>query len=400
MTFNGIVLMVICLSVAGSGFRSLRVEAGGLLVHPYLVIAGTLFPLVFLSRAAALPMRLVAAMGGFAAIYYLSTFAGGVSLGEGVKVCAAVATILTAAMLVRSWHDFFAGVLGLCLAMGFLGLHGLEVDQNPGGAEAIEVANRNAYSLFALPAILLGVFVLLRAQCESLLVKALICISVTTSAVAIAVNLNRSGWLGLVLIASMMLRMRSWRAKFWLAAVTALATVAVAQLADFDLLEERVERTIDNTNHDDFRVVLFLHAIDIGLENPLLGISPQMLQMELARRCGMEEGYLDAHNVFAHVVGGSGLICLALLISVGWLLWRRPILPGPPAALADQFTARGLLRMMLVLWCVRGMFTHEILYSPGFCFGLGMCLGLLSSVTPQLRLFRQRHIDVRHAELE
>jgi hypothetical protein len=31
---------------------------------------------------------------------------------------------------------------------------------------------------------------------------------------------------------------------------------------------------------------------------------------------------------------------------------------------------------MLVSWIVRGMFTAEVLYSPAFSMGLGLCIGL------------------------
>ena len=32
--------------------------------------------------------------------------------------------------------------------------------------------------------------------------------------------------------------------------------------------------------------------------------------------------------------------------------------------------------MMLILWGVRGTFSQEILYNPGFCVGLGLAIGL------------------------
>ena len=55
-------------------------------------------------------------------------------------------------------------------------------------------------------------------------------------------------------------------------------------------------------------------------------------------------------------------------------------MPPPPnkadLALAFEFTrAQRLLRMMVILWMIRGMFTSAILYNPGFSMGLGLAIG-------------------------
>jgi hypothetical protein len=43
---------------------------------------------------------------------------------------------------------------------------------------------------------------------------------------------------------------------------------------------------------------------------------------------------------------------------------------------AGFYDARNLLRLMLMLWALRGLFTREILYNPGFCMGIGLAIGL------------------------
>ena len=43
---------------------------------------------------------------------------------------------------------------------------------------------------------------------------------------------------------------------------------------------------------------------------------------------------------------------------------------------APFFDARNLLRMMMLLWSLRGLFTREILYNPGFCIAIGLAIGL------------------------
>jgi hypothetical protein len=117
----------------------------------------------------------------------------------------------------------------------------------------------------------------------------------------------------------------------------------------------------------------------IGLEHPVLGVSPQVLPIRLAQRLYPDfasgEG-IQTHNVFAHIIGGCGFIAMAVLLYAAWALffWRPRYRGGPESA--DFYDARSLLRMMLILWGVRGMFSQEILFNPGFCMGLGLAIGL------------------------
>ena len=55
-------------------------------------------------------------MGG-AGIPSAAVVAGGVAVGDGLKLAASVVTILTVAMLVRTWADFTAGVAGMAVAV-------------------------------------------------------------------------------------------------------------------------------------------------------------------------------------------------------------------------------------------------------------------------------------------
>ena len=69
-----------------------------------------------------------------------------------------------------------------------------------------------------------------------------------------------------------------------------------------------VEKTLAGNQSDTLRTKLVTTAIEIGIDYPLLGVSPERLPYELkspstARRRG-------PHNVIGHLAGGSGLICL------------------------------------------------------------------------------------------
>ena len=81
--------------------------------------------------------------------------------------------------------------------------------------------------------------------------------------------------------------------------------------------------------------------------------------------------------MFAHLIGGTGFPCTLALFATAAALWfwRPKIRPGTQLG-ASFYDARNLLRMTLVLWAVRGLFTREILYNPGFCIAVGLAIGL------------------------
>jgi len=387
---NAFMLFVVGLSLAGSGFSMLRFQFMGLSVHPYLVVVGAFFPILAVTRLHFIPSQLLMEMFGFAALYFATTIPGGVSAGEGIKMFTGVATIITMAMLVRSWKDFTAGTLGMCIGIGVLAIRGLESDTagTAMGVEAMDATNRNAYSLYALPVLLLGTYVIIRGKPDTIITKVLIGGSILVSALAIILSLNRSGWLGLGIIALMMMREKSLKAAFVLAIIGGIVGALILTLYSSDAVETRMRGTQTSKSSDSLRWSLFVSGMQIGFENPLIGVSPQELPFELARRLGSPEAYVSPHNMYAHVAGGSGLVALALLLHIGYVLaTRRPSRPLHPAALISFKDGRKIMRLLLVLWFIRAMFTNEIIYSPGFCMAIGLALGLeLSSESISFRM--------------
>jgi hypothetical protein len=155
--------------------------------------------------------------------------------------------------------------------------------------------------------------------------------------------------------------------------------LAVDHFADKKLMQLRYEETLSGRTADHLRVQLFMGALEIGMEYPILGVTPQQVMFVLADKI-MYKNAIDAHNVFGYIIAGCGLIIFAIFMYIGWLLWRRPptekkeglsrilIFSGSP-----HFR---LLRMMLILYFVRGNFSREVLYVPGFCIGMGLIIGL------------------------
>jgi len=402
LTLNGILTFIIGASLVAAGFNAGRFEFGGLKVHPYLLVVAVIFVPLVATRLRLFPIRLVLALSAFAAFYFASTFVGGIGLGEGLKAAAAVATILTMAMLVRSRQDFIAGALGMTLAIGSLAVRGLRTDIS-GGLEAIESANRNAYSLYALPCVLLSGFILLRVKNLDLTIRGMLWIGTLAVMLGIALNLNRSGWLGLALIGTLLVYERSFKAALVFAVFGAVMGVAVSFFFDVTHVQERLAATKQGLSSDDLRWQLIVYSIEIGLENPLFGVSPHGLGLELASRFGAPGALIETHNVYAHVFAASGVICMFLMFHCGYLMWtHRSPRPLPPKR-AERFReARRLLRYMLTIWLLRGFFTHEILYSPAFCMGIGLCMGLctLPLSGPLLKPRRaEGRRDYRSAEL-
>ena len=108
-----------------------------------------------------------------------------------------IAVIITVALLVASRADFVLGSLGLCVAIGGLAFKGLEEEQ----VNVIEVANKNSYSMYALPAVLLALYIAMRTDWKRVsfrkLATPIMLLASIISSVAITSGGNRSGWLGL-----------------------------------------------------------------------------------------------------------------------------------------------------------------------------------------------------------
>ena len=382
MTFNGLVLFVTCLLVVGSGFLNLRPEIMGLALHPYLVPVAIALPLVVLARITMFPIRVLVSLLVFTSMYCFSVLSGtGLPMGEIFKLASGVLTIVVCALLVRRRGDFVAGALGLTIAIGILAARGLQ-ESPGGGVDPMEGANKNSYSMFALPAILMAGFISTRMQSVPAVVKGLLVAGTLPALAAIFMSSNRSGYLGAALIGLMLFWDRRGRGMFVVAAVAGAIMLWMSNYGDTTVFDERMKQTVEGTQSDDLRVAIAVSCTWIALENPIIGVSPSELPREIGRRTNVEHlhhiNYLDSHNVFAHVAAGSGLICLAALLAVGVTMWTLRSADGRKLTKedGDARVALTLVRMMVVLWAVRGMFTREVLYNPSCTIGLGLCLGL------------------------
>ena len=163
LTISGIALFIIGASIVLSGFRFSRLPVFNLKIQPYLIPVAAALPFV-LPRLPKFPMKVLAGLSIFWTLYATSLIGPSVQrispFEDAVKLGLSIAVIVTVALLVNSRADFVAGSLGLCLAIGVLAVRGLEEEQE----NIIEVANKNSYSLYALPAVLLAIYISLRVD--------------------------------------------------------------------------------------------------------------------------------------------------------------------------------------------------------------------------------------------
>lgn len=373
---RGLALAAVLATIGLSAFRGARLELGPLLVHPYLVPMFVLFAMAAMSQLRRFPRDVLLASVIFVALYAISALPSSGLVGELLKVVASFVTAITCALCLRGPRDFWAATLGLNVAATIMTIKGFAAGlvaysgYNPLG----EIGNKNAFSLYALPPVLLGGYVILDRRAPRWLRIALL-VNACLIAFEIFSGANRSGWLGLLLIAiALAVRGQRVRGTVAMAAIGGLVYVLLTQFGSTEVMDYRIKQTQQGYSSDVRREALFEASLRIGLDNPLLGVSPQRLPEELARATRSLEPAIDPHNVFGHVIGGCGLLAAASFLWLGFVAWRRPrpgAPPGSPARFASQ-----LLQIQIVLFIVRGMFSREILYSPTFAAGFGLCIGL------------------------
>ena len=366
-------LVVVALATAASGFEDARLDVGDLLVHPYLLPIALAFPFVFISDAKRLPRTILNWSILAGTIYAVALFNDPDAISEFAKVSASAVTIITVALVARDERALTLGTLGLALGVAFLSLRGMsEVESEAVGAMMLDVGNKNAFSLYALPALLLAGHVWLSGRTRGLM-RVTLMATILVTVVGIFSTGNRSGWLGTIMVGFLLMgRGKSARTLGTLAVVGSLAYIGLTSLSSTAAFERKWEQTVEGNESDGKRLELFLGSMEVALENPVLGAGPEGLAMELARKVDAPARKVDSHNVIAYIAGALGIPLLLTFGALGISLWVR-VRQNLSVSARE---AHGLLRQMILLWLMRGLFTREVLYTPTFCVGFGLILGL------------------------
>lgn len=394
----GLLAFVTGLSVGLSGVRQARFEVMGLYVQPYLLFVVAALPYLLVTRLQRIPGRILGCLLVFWAIFVVANFGTPIFLKESIKLTMSVAAIVACALMIERRADFVAGVFGLALAMAATGFRGLGVDDATSEAtiEALGgIGNKNAYSIYAIPTLLLAGFVVLKMSAGMGLraIKLVLIGSIMVMLLTIFSSGNRSGYLGAALVGVALF----WNRKvIGLLLVTILAAGVSYWLVHTGGVQRLTEKwhdtftSPDATNvarSDDIRRTLIINCIKLGMANPVLGMTPYEAQFEIVRGTKVEEyGAADPHNVFAYITAGCGFVCLAMMIGFGVTMSRwsgpdRPLLRANP----DGRAMLWLLRWLAISWAVRGLFATDVLYIPSVCLGFGWAMGLASTEVRRMK---------------
>ena len=256
----------------------------------------------------------------FFVLYSLSNVSGGMkALSEIAKIATSGVAIIGTALLIRSRGDFVAGVLGLGIASGAMGLYGMRSTFNSAaGVEALDVGNKNAFSLFALPAVLLCGYLFFEMPVKSKplrMVLKTVCVGAIGACVlSIFLSGNRSGYVGCVVIGAMLLREKKLYGLLLVGMMAAGLVYLMMSLQKTGVFQERWDQTFVKKNEsDELRGSILLACLRIGLENPVTGVSANKLPLAIgsivgAKYAGMQN--IESHNVFAHTWAGPACFVL------------------------------------------------------------------------------------------
>lgn len=381
LSFTGFLLFLIIMLIPLSAFDWGRVPVGPMQVHAYLLALVPVLLYAFMARLGDFPTGALLSLLVFVTVYIFSVLAGNAKYvvynQEILKLGGGVATIIGAALCIRSTRDFRLAVFGICTGVLLLSFKGFSTMNSHTGVNPLEMSNENGWSLYSLPPVLLGGLVMMDKRVAKWL-RIFFGISISIISVAILTSANRSGWLGLgVIVMLLLVQGNFFRSAVIFGIVGAITFAILTTVFSTELIESQLQTTSEGNTTDRLRVTLLLAALQLGIENPIFGASPQGLYFELAQRVGGgHDGILDPHNVVAHLVGGTGLVASASFCLFAILLWRRG-----PGVKKDYFgnvsaqLAHRYLKLIMILWIIRGLFSREILYMPVFAAGVGVCIG-------------------------
>lgn len=379
-TFTGLVAFAIGLLQFGSGFSWGRVSIGSLSLLPYLLVLVPAVPIVASTRVLLDLQPLLRSTAAFVGAFALSYLVGGGGLAEVVKLATFMLTLVTVALLVKTRRDFALGALGLILGVALLANRGLaEVEGNVRlgvGVNPFEgIASKNLYSMYALPAVFMASALVLGGHVKGWRRWGAMALGAAI-ALALLGSANRSGWAGLLVVPPLLAGSRkNIRLALFVVVVGSAAYLGLQHFELMEVVEQRVELTRAGYSADDLRREMYLATVPIFLSNPLVGTLLPKLDFVLGEAImGTPEMPIGPHSVLILLVAGGGLVVLVPFVFFGRSLWRLRL--GGRVLSQAQYSAQWMLRRLILLWLVRGLFSDEVLYAPAFAVAAGLLVGL------------------------
>jgi hypothetical protein len=134
--------------------------------------------------------------------------------------------------------------------------------------------------------------------------------------------------------------------------------------------------SINAAQSDNLRLQLIMRAISIGMQHPLLGVSPSKLTRMLGDIARVDEIGIDCHNLTGYLIGGSGLTTFGAFCLFAFAMLRPPqrFSRSPQDSYSRQSVR--MLTTMTIIWLIRSQFQEDVLFSATFTSGLALCVGL------------------------
>ena len=359
-----------------------RLQIAGLLVHPYLL----LLPLAyFLAQVNvnAIPQKVTVPLLLFFIVFSLACLQNINPLSEIFKVGASFATFLFFAFSVKSEKDFEWMSWGLMLCAATIGALGFLVGEEKGvagarlsGINVLEgIGNKNAQSLFTLPGVFLGSYLLIKAIAQRQFLKVIVMISfLFFTVISIFLSANRSGWLGLAIIAVSTFFVMGLKGRTILfSMVLVVISYLAVELYASDIFERKRRQTTEGYSSDVGRQLLMRQSLTVGLENPVFGVGMDELHRQMAIRLKLGRfriEKMDTHFLPGYIIGSSGVIALVLFFTFLYQLTSKHRAGASRFDFVRQ--ARMMVIFFVILFVARSFFSREILYSPTFMGGLGL----------------------------
>ncbi|MCC6132327.1 MAG: O-antigen ligase family protein [Acidobacteria bacterium] len=382
VTLRGRFLFLTGLGLAGSASETWRLVILGLRAHPYLFV---LLPAAIIYGVRGIARRENEVWRNwltFVIAFSVSHVVGPWDLGQVVKLTTFLATVAATAVLARTDQDVKAGMIGLFLGVALLAAKGFDdvaaegarlgVGINPFG----NMGNKNLLSMYTAPAVFGAGALLMTSRLRR--VESVLLFGAGALMVAATFgSANRSGWLTMAVIPILLVRdvRRSWRlVPFLLISIVAVNTA----LRQFDLMpvvDQRLILSREGYSSDEVRGDIYIQGAKIFLESPLLGTFIPRLDGELGTRLladGMAS--IGPHSVIVLLLAGGGLVVAMPFALTLRSMWMLSIKDAPASA-----SWGWILRRLLILWVVRGLFSDEVLYAPAFAILMGLLVGRLGA---------------------
>ncbi|MDO9583013.1 MAG: O-antigen ligase family protein [Desulfomicrobium sp.] len=198
---------------------------------------------------------------------------------------------------------------------------------------------------------------------------------------AFILTVSRGGFIGLMVIALLILfkdRYRSWVVKLAVLAVLTLAFVQFAPDTYWDRMKTITSEDDYNLTADYGRKQLWLRGLGLMLDNPVTGVGAGAFMTGLGYSYGDAGGkWLTAHNAFVQIgaelgVGGFVLFILLILTSIRWMRRLRNKYASRPGDFKNHLWLITALEVSLWGYVATAMFLSAA-YFAMFYFLIALC---------------------------